>query len=109
LMPLVTGKIAPSLEPVYCELDWLGWGNSVRLENLKYLVVGREKKERYLFDLGADPLEKWNLLGERPEQVEKLEAMLEQWLNAHPQFKAPVIKVPLDSRQENKLKTLGYL
>jgi arylsulfatase A-like enzyme len=109
LMPLISGGSDKSPEDVYYELDWLGWGKGIRSENWKFIVSGRENKELFLFDLQADPGEKRNLFPVMKEKVQLLDSMLKQWIDKHPEFKAPRIKMPIDRDRENKLKTLGYL
>jgi len=109
LMPLISGNSDKAPGEVFFELDWLGWGKGIRRENWKYMISGREKKELFLFDLQADPGEKRNLVLEMPENVKQLDSLLRQWLDTHPEFKAPVIKIDIDPDRENKLKTLGYL
>jgi arylsulfatase len=109
LVPLISGSPGESPGDIFYELDWLGWARAIRSGKWKFMVSGREDKELFLFDLQADPGEKQNLFHEVPEKGKLLDSLLKQWLDAHPEFKAPRIKVALDSERENKLKTLGYL
>jgi arylsulfatase len=109
LMPLISASSDNPPGEVFFELDWLGWGKGIRYENWKFIVSGRENKELFLFDLQADPGEKRNLFPEMPGKVKLLDSLLRQWIDAHPEFKAPMIKKDIDPDRENKLKTLGYL
>lgn len=109
LMPLISGNLNASPEPIFYELDWNDWGQALRQGKWKFIVSGREEKGYYLFDMKTDPGETRNLFHEFPDQVKAMETTLKQWLDTHPEFKAPKIKISLDRHQENKLKTLGYL
>jgi arylsulfatase A-like enzyme len=60
----------------------LTW-RAVRAGSLKYLTRrdGEEFEER-LFDLAADPAEKYNLLDSRPDDVNRLKRLLADWEHA---------------------------
>jgi len=109
LMPQISGSITAPPEPIFYEMDWNQWGQALRLGKWKLMVSGGEEKGYFLFDIQTDPGETRNRFHEFPEQVKAMEIVRKQWLNAHPEFIAPRIPVALDSDQENKLKTLGYL
>jgi len=109
LMPLISGSSEETAEEVFLELDWQGWGKGIRSENWKYIVSGREEKELSLFDLQADPDERRNLFREMPGKARLLDSVLRQWIDAHPEFKAPLINVDIDPDREDRLRALGYL
>ena len=109
LMPLISRTSSEPPEDIFCELDWNGWGKAIRRDNWKFILSGRDKKERLLFDLQTDPHETRNLFDLHPEKGHLLETRLNQWLSLHPGFKAPEIHVKVDKDNEDKLRTLGYL
>lgn len=111
LRPYWTPGAKREPEPIYFELDWNGYWKGVRNGNWKFLTGGTGKpvSKQYLFDLSKDPKEKQNLHLEQPPKRILMNKLLEDWINKHPEFKAPRIKKPVKADQENKLKTLGYL
>jgi arylsulfatase A-like enzyme len=60
-----------------------------------------------LFDLTADPGETTDLAASRPDQLRRLEEMLQRAVAARPRLEAPA--VTLDAEAEAGLRSLGYV
>ena len=58
-------------------------GNSVMLDNnIKLLHVGKKEKQYELYDLAADPNESHNLYNETPEQVNRMQRLMNSWVES---------------------------
>ncbi len=80
---------------------------AVRNERFK-LIVHRERGERQLFDLVADPGESRNLAASEPEQLAAMEAMLRRWRAALRPL--PVVAATdVGGETAEELRALGYL
>jgi len=109
LMPLISSLSNQAPEDIYFELDWNGWFKGVRSKNWKFLLKGQKEQEKLLFNLSMDPSEQNNLAHQHSELLKLLDSRLTNWLGAHPAFKGPKIRLPVDKKQEDKLRSLGYL
>jgi arylsulfatase A-like enzyme len=78
------------------------------------VVMGDEKLIRYpdgsrqLFDLEADPAELHDLAGERPESLDRLGRLLDEWLARHPVEELGA-GAELTPERIETLRALGYL
>jgi arylsulfatase A-like enzyme len=76
----------------------------VRRGRFKYLYLGDREA---LFDLEADPQERVDVAGERPEELRELRGVLEEWMAEHPlELDATG---DLDPELLENLRALGYL
>jgi arylsulfatase A-like enzyme len=78
----------------------------VRIGEWKY-IVGPEEKSEELFQLGDDPGERVNLVGELPRKAAELSARLAAWREARGPSGAPVDRVAEEDREA--LEALGYV
>jgi len=76
----------------------------VRRGRWKYIEAPEEGTHE-LFDLAADPGERQNLFGSRPEQSGEFAALLHTWTDANPS--APV--APVSPQDAERLHALGYV
>ena len=77
---------------------------------LKY-VRGLETAFRGLYDLAEDPLEQINLIGERPEDADRLHRMLEAWDASFPSTVQQALggtATELDPEVLETMKAIGY-
>jgi arylsulfatase A-like enzyme/Tfp pilus assembly protein PilF len=91
------------METLATQLDF-GWSPlvGVRTRDLKYIRAPRPE----LYDLGEDPGELHNLAEERPDDVRRLDAVLEDYLAGMPD---PITPVPVDATVRSRLESLGYV
>jgi len=87
-----------------------------RLEDVRALVDGDWKyverrapePRAQLFDLAADPAELHDLAAERPEELERLRALLRAELEGAASRRPVPVTVPLDEATLERLRALGY-
>ena len=107
LVPLLRGGPAPNRDAVFAHLDHKQVVREIET-GLKLTVPGDAPQSPHheveLFDLGADPLERANLAGEREADRARLGARLEAWRAAHPSG----IDGALDESERDVLEGLGY-
>ena len=78
----------------------------VRLGRWK-LIVGPEEGTLELYNLTVDPMEQDNVVGEEPERVAKLSALVNAWRREHERDSLDPPALPLQDR--DRLKALGYV
>jgi len=78
----------------------------VRLGRWK-LIVGPEEGTLELYNLTDDPTEQDNLVGEEPERVAKLSALVNAWRREHERDSLDPPALPQQDRE--RLKALGYV
>jgi len=76
MLPVLEGKAKQATHEALF-WDFPGAGKAVSAGNLKLVVTKKGEKE--LYDLAADIGEKNNLAAQRPEDVARLDALLQQW------------------------------
>jgi arylsulfatase A-like enzyme len=79
------------------------------LRSGRYKLIWYEKGARELFDLETDPDEQRDLSANAPEIRERLEGLLEDWMQAR---RSDVTREPFESRDEEgleRLRALGYI
>jgi arylsulfatase A-like enzyme len=77
--------------------------------DLRYVTLreaGRDTLEQ-LFDADGDPLERRDLLAERPQDAARLRALADAYLASPPAWK-PEPPLEIDEMQLNQLRALGY-
>ena len=115
LLPTISGSSDPDY-PDHCisEMwDFMeGWSApwhciAIRTEAYKYMYDNKRPDTYELYDLQADPGEKHNLRGERPEIAERFQAVLQDHLN---RVEASQTR-PLSEEEEitRRLRGLGYI
>ena len=75
LMPLLEGRRPPAARTLFWRYRMHGQ-RAVRDGDLKWLRIGDND---FLFDLAADPMERANLKGERPADLQRLTSAFDQW------------------------------
>ncbi len=78
--------------------------------HLKY-VRSLESSFRGLYDIAEDPLEQTNLIGERPEDADRLHQMLDAWAGSFPSTVEQALggtAVEVDPEVLETLKAIGY-
>jgi len=75
------------------------------------LIVDEEDNRRTLFDLSEDPLEKNNIINERPDMAEEMFKKLEEMARRNQELNKNFqpARVELDNQLESQLKELGYI
>ncbi len=77
-------------------------------ENLKYIQSSNGESE--LYDLDADPEELNNLIAQRPEKVQELEARLKKWVESfEPAHDDEQTNVTNTGKLMERLRALGYV
>jgi len=71
------------------------------------LIVDLDSGDAQLFDLAADPGERSDLAGERPEQVAALRRLLDDWAGGQPEVRGEPLE--LSDEERERLEALGYL
>jgi arylsulfatase A-like enzyme/tetratricopeptide (TPR) repeat protein len=108
LVPLVTGRSDRETGPAYQEAygPRLHWGAQevLGMRTGRWLYVRAPRPE--LYDVEEDPAETVNLAAERPEERERMEALLREWV---PKGDPLARRVPLDPETARKLAALGYV
>lgn len=69
-------------------------------------------EDRFLFDLTADPEERTNLVGDRPELADELHDSIEQWVDAGERLGARFghgDETDIDDATNEQLRRLGYI
>jgi arylsulfatase A-like enzyme len=82
---------------------------AVNQDGLRYIALeqGGARHEE-LFDSKQDPLERRNVLAERPEDATRLRALADEYLQNEPVWSTPPPTLELDTLQLNQLRALGY-
>ena len=75
LLPVLTGEAPPSERILYWRMANRSQ-RAVRCGDWKYLKV---RDEEYLFDIGYDPRERGNMARKRPDLLNELRALWEEW------------------------------
>jgi arylsulfatase A-like enzyme len=109
LLPLVRAEENPQPRPVFTELDRGVEWKAMRLGAWKFMCADRYGRQCYLFDLVRDPDEQRNLLPTSPDLGQRLGNELFGWVAANPVFRARTIDTALDEKQEERLRSLGYV
>ncbi len=110
---LETGAPAGPALPVLAELDAGGHeGRALRVDDWK-LIRARFASERLsmLYDPVADPFERRDLAGERPDVVDSLSAILDRTLTTLRSLRLAedVDETTIDPAMEERLRALGYI
>jgi arylsulfatase A-like enzyme len=105
LLPWVLGRPPrkPPYEFVAAESNGI---YAVRTDKWK-LVFTPEKKSFELYDLAADPGERVNVAGQRPEELAQLQRRLSSWRKGLHALTGE--RTALDDKLTEELKNLGYL
>lgn len=90
---------------IYEDLPLKGGRFGVRVGPWKYQYAPDEPTVHELYDLSADPQEKKNLADERPEVVQKLSKLIEEWRKTHP----VIIFKDFEEDVQKGLDVLGYV
>jgi len=118
ILAAARGEASPApAEPVYAHLDQ-SWGQreaqpaptvAVEDQGLRYIMFKGPKGtvDDQLFDRNGDRLEKRDVASERPDDVDRLRALAESYLERETPYEAPE-KLELDEMQLNQLRALGY-
>jgi arylsulfatase A-like enzyme len=106
LMPLL--QVGHSRQPAYVETlathyDY-GWSPLVGLRTERFKYIRAPTPE--LYDLEADPQELTNLAASAPDEVARLDAQVEAWLEKPGRSAVPV---SLDAEERRRLESLGYV
>jgi arylsulfatase A-like enzyme len=106
LQRAITGK--EKRRPALAEISHRGFvAHGVRTEADKYVRRFSPDDDELYFDLGKDPKEKVNLVGQRPERVRFLKAQVEAGMSPNP-FRY-VLQIAGQGRFDLKLETRGWL
>ena len=108
LRSVVEGGIPEPGRPVFAEFDRGVPQQSVILDGWKLTVCGTEQA-RVLANLAADPGETQNLASSELAMTKRLNDEMERWRAHTPLFTAPRGEVRLTPKQEELMKSLGYL
>jgi hypothetical protein len=84
LGPLLTGRAAPGKGLAYAETD----EQALLAEGNLRLICARRVGACQLFDLGADPEQRQNLSGSRPQELEALRGRLRELAVSHGRYEA---------------------
>lgn len=89
--------------------EFLGYLRCVRTEQYKF--VWSDRGRRQLFDVSVDPQEAHDLIHDRPEVAEKLEAHMHEWWKAQPPYEPRELgaSAPLGEDALRGLRGLGYV
>ena len=82
---------------------------AIRQRRWKAIFRGDELEEPLLFDLETDPLERKNAADERAGGAGSMRDALGGWLEAHPEFEAPLADRGMEKNRVDELRSLGYL
>jgi arylsulfatase A-like enzyme len=109
LVPLLRGEAAPS-QPVFAE----GFAFDARLQAVIdgdwKLIRDLRTGALALYDLAADPGEQRDLAASRPEERERLRALLDaEFGGGHPAQDPLALPAPLEPETRERLRALGYL
>ena len=117
-----TGRTIADDQPGFAHLE-RGWGRpelpsrpTVAVTKGPYRFVlqlapdsPRDPRVEWLFDGGADPRERKNLIEDRPEVASELRALAEAYLEqTPPDWVGEGVDVELDEREAAELRALGY-
>jgi arylsulfatase A-like enzyme len=116
----VAQEVPPELEsrPIFAQLDQR-WGAprekpaplvGVADGDLRLFLPATRPEQAELFDRATDPAEKVDLREQRPEEVARLRAIAEAYLeNDESPWGAQAKQVELDEMRLNQLRALGYV
>ncbi len=116
LLPLLFGRPSSWMEePAYAEaLLYFDELKSVSRNGYK-LILNPSNDKTMLFDINADPLERWDLAQAEPELLKRLEEDLRGWMRRSEQTAENLpksiggSKARIDPETEAQLRALGYL
>ena len=110
LRPLIEGKSPGGLPPVACETIRQAALASLRDGDWKY-ILNLDSCEGELYDLAADPAERDDLAGSRPEQAMRLRQALLAFYRDRPLSRAvPVVRIETEQPEDAALlRSLGYV
>jgi choline-sulfatase len=97
--------------PLFCELHAPKPALRAVIHGQRKLIRGRGREAGVveLYDLRADPAERNNLAGQRPDVVERLSAELARFEDGLPEALSPPTLEVLDPHLSTRLRALGYL
>lgn len=76
----------------------------------RWKLVRNGRGERRLYDLAADPREERNLVDQHPQEAQRLEEKLEEWLSGQAFYGFfPEDEGPVAPEVEQRLRDLGYM
>ena len=107
VLECLQGKPLPA-QRVFSETDYQGLDlTSVRTLTQK-IVINREKGDRRVFDLAADPGEQHDLSSSHPPWADELYASYEAWTKTNTEIRSAMSPARAIDRDEEMLKQLGY-